>query len=126
MIRKLIIILIISSIPVLSVNVYPQEEAAGEKKFSFTDIFTYEHPELKKNDELEQIKDWRWSIRGRIYIFPGNDNFSIKYYTFYVQKMNNTGNYRREFDTYTKKYFEVHPHVKKTDEIYYLQAVLSI
>ncbi len=104
--------------------------------------------QYEKHDELDELIDWRWSIRGRVEIFPFDSDFSIKYYTFYVQKMDDTANYRtihdvylykkligvlgikagyrREFDTHTKEYFEQYPDVKKTDETYYVQASITL
>lgn len=106
-------------------------------------IFQYE-----KYEQQSPEKGWRWSIRGRISIFPFDDNFSIKYYTFYIPSMKDRNDYRtihdlsinrkligpvsfkagyrREFNTYDKKAFAENPALKKTDTITYFQLSLSL
>jgi len=117
-------------------------------KYLLVDISGAPVMQYEKYEDMDKVTDWRWSVRGRIEIFPDNTDFRIHYYTFYVQKMDNTGNYRtihdiymymkiigvlgikagyrREYDTYTKEYLELYPLTKKTDEKYYLQASVSL
>lgn len=104
--------------------------------------------QYEKHDELDKVVDWRWSVRGRIEFFPFDDDFVVRYYTYYIVKMENRDVYRtihdvylykkiigilgvragfrREYDTHTREYLLQHPRVKKVDRIYYLQATITI
>ncbi len=104
--------------------------------------------QYEKYEEQPADKEWRWSIRGRAGIFPFNDDFSIRYYAYYIPAVKNKKNYRiiqdfylykkiagslgikagyhREFNTYDKKSFEENPLLKKTDSTTYIQATLTI
>lgn len=98
-------------------------------------------------EQVDTLVDWRWSARGRLEVFPGNENFTFKCHSYYVQKMNDMNNYRtiqdlsvykklvgivgvragykREYDTHTKEYLVKNPLVKKTDTTYYCQASVT-
>lgn len=98
-------------------------------------------------EQVDTLVDWRWSVRGRLEVFPGDESFTFKCHSYYVQKMDDMKNYRtiqdlsvykklvgivgvragykREFDTHTKEYFAQNPLVKKTDTTYYCQASVT-
>lgn len=106
-------------------------------------IYQYEKYEDQSPDE-----NWKWSIRGRAEIFPFDDNFSIKYYIFYIPSMKDKSNYRtrqeltlyhkligpvslkagyrRDFNTYDKKSYEENPALQKTDSTTYVQISLAL
>jgi len=104
--------------------------------------------QYEKYEEHPAEKEWRWSVRGRIELLPFNDDYSIRYYIYYIPAMNDKSNYRtiqdlylyakiagafgvkaghrREFNTYDKKAFEENPKLKRTDSITYIQASLTL
>jgi hypothetical protein len=106
-------------------------------------IYQYE-----KYDEQKAEEVWKWSVRGRIELFPSDNDFSIKYYAFYIPSIKNRKNYRtiqeltvykklagtvgvtagykREYNTYDKEAFELNPKLKKTDSTTYVQATLNL
>jgi len=105
-------------------------------------IYQYEKYEFKEADE-----DLKWSIRGRIELFPFDNDFSVRYYAYYIPSIKNRSNYRtiqdvsiykkiasplgiragyrRDFNTYDKESFEENPLLKKIDSTIYLQASLT-
>lgn len=103
--------------------------------------------QYEKYEHLDRLVDWRWSVRGRLEVFPADESFTIKCHAYYIQKMNDMNNfrtiqdlsaykkvigvvgvrigYRREYDTHTKEYLVQNPLVKKTDSTYYIQASIT-
>ncbi len=104
--------------------------------------------QYEKYEEQTAEKHWKWSIRGRAELFPFDDDFTIRYYAYYIPSMNDKNNYRtiqdiyfykklagalgfragyrRDFNTYDKKTFEEKPLLKKTDSTTYLQMTLTL
>ncbi len=104
--------------------------------------------QYEKYEENDALKDWRWSVRGRAELFPFDEDYSIRYFIYYIpvigdhnkyrtiqdlfffKKINGSlgvrSGYRREFNTYDKKAFEDNPLLKKTDSTTYIQATLSL
>lgn len=106
-------------------------------------IYQYEDFEDQPAD-----KQWRWSIRGRVQIFPVEEKFSIKYYFFYIPVIENRDEYRtiqeitaevkigtslmlktgyyREYNTYNAEAYQKNPLLKKTDSTVYAQAGVNL
>lgn len=62
-------------------------------------IFQYE-----KFEERDAVKDKRWSIRGRVELYPFDDDYMIRYFFYYIPAMNERENYRTIHDfTASKK-----------------------
>ncbi len=106
-------------------------------------IFQYEDFEDQQPD-----KQWRWSVRGRVQVFPIADRLSIKYYVFYIPVIGDREEYRtiqeftvelgvtdkllvktgyyREFNTYNERAYQKNPLLKKTDSTVYMQAGVNL
>lgn len=106
-------------------------------------IFQYE-----KFEERDPEKDKRWSIRGRIELFPFDEDYMIRYFFYYIPAMDNSENYRtihdltaskkimgnihfragyrKEYNTYTKKILAEKPLLKKSDETLYMQVGITM
>jgi len=104
--------------------------------------------QYEKYEQQPAKEDWRWSIRGRVEIFPFSDNFYIKYYAFYIPAIADKRNfrtiqeltlnkkiaeslaikagYRRDYNTYDKKSYIDNPNLKRTDSTTYIQASLTL
>lgn len=106
-------------------------------------IYQYEKYEYKEAEEHS-----KWSIRGRLELFPFDNDFSIRYFAFYIPAINDRKNYRtiqdlsfykklasalgiragyrREYNTYDRQAFETNPLLKRTDSTAYFQLSLSL
>jgi len=106
-------------------------------------IFHYE-----KFEERDAEKDKRWSIRGRMELYPFDEDYMIRYLFNYIPAMDDSSNYRtihdfaaskkimgnihfragyrREYNTYTKEILEKKPLLKKRDETLYMQIGITI
>lgn len=104
--------------------------------------------QYEKYEENPAEKKWKWSIRGRVELFPFDDDFTIRYYAYYIPSMNDKDNYRtiqdfyfykklagalgfkagyrRDYNTYDKRTFEEKPLLRKTDSTIYLQMSLTL
>jgi hypothetical protein len=104
--------------------------------------------QYEKYEENEAVKDWRWSIRGRAELFPFDEDFSVRYFIYYIPVIGDRkkyrtiqdlffskkiagslgirAGYRREFNTYDERAFIENPLLKKTDSTTYIQATLSL
>lgn len=104
--------------------------------------------QYEKYEEQPAEKEWRWSVRGRIELFPFDNNFSVRYYMYYIPAMKDKSNYRtiqdlylyakiagafgivagyrREFNTYDKKSFQENPSLKRADSTTYIQGSITL
>jgi len=104
--------------------------------------------QYEKFEERDAVKDKRWSIRGRIELYPFEENYMVRYFFYYIPAMNENDNYRtihdftaskrimgnthfragyrKEFNTYTKRILEEKPLLKKTDKTLYMQIGITM
>ena len=104
--------------------------------------------QYEKYEEQTADEEWRWSIRGRAELYPFDDDFSIRYFAYYIPAMKDSDNYRtiqdiyfykkiagslglkagyrREYNTYDSKSFEENPFLKRIDSTTYIQVSLIL
>lgn len=104
--------------------------------------------QYEKYEEQPADEKWKWSIRGRAELFPFNDDFTIRYYAYYIPSIGDKDNYRTiqdvylyikaagtlgikagyrtEYNTYDEKSFQDNLKLKRTDSTTYIQASITI
>lgn len=105
----------------------------------------YQYEKFRERDRDDEL---RWSVRWRGTIFPFRDDFTLRYYGYYIPMHEDVDNYRlihdvylhvkiadplgiragyrREFNTYTPELLASKPDLKKTDETTYIQVTLTL
>lgn len=106
-------------------------------KFDISGAFVYQY---ENYEGIEPERDYRWSLRGRIVLYP-MEGLKLSYVYFYIPKIDSRLHYRTELETYisyklnsavsikagyTNDYNkDAPPGTKKTDENIYAQVSLD-